>query len=43
MASLWWNSQVNLLSLSLCLVKEDFSHRKLRKRSKPTIAVWQAM
>jgi hypothetical protein len=30
-------------SLSLCLVKEGFSIGKLRKSSKPTIAVWQAI
>jgi hypothetical protein len=31
------------LFLSLCLVKEGFSLGKLRKSSKPTTAVWQAI
>jgi hypothetical protein len=31
------------LSLSLCLVKEGFSLGKLRKSSKPTTAVQQAI
>jgi hypothetical protein len=42
-AYLRWNSQVDLLSLSLCLVKEGFFLGKLRKRSKPTTAVRQAI
>jgi hypothetical protein len=32
-----------LFSLSLCLVKEAFLLGKLKKRSKPTTAVWQAI
>jgi hypothetical protein len=41
-AYLWWNSQVDLFSLSLCL-KEGFFLGKLRKRFKPTTAVQQAI
>jgi hypothetical protein len=36
-AYLRWNSQVDLLSLSLCLVKEGFFLGKLRKRSEPQL------
>jgi hypothetical protein len=32
-----------VLPLSLCLVKEGFFLGKLRKRSEPTTAVWQAI
>jgi hypothetical protein len=42
-AYLWWNSQVDLFSLSLCLVKEGFFLGKLRKRSEPSTAVRQAI